>query len=617
VDVKEFVDFLGAHSPFDALDGADLERLANRIEVEYFTAGTVIVADGQDALDHFWIVRSGGVEVLDRGRVVDLLGPGDTFGHVSVLSGQPPTLSCRAAEDCLCYRLPDPRDVVQRPERLRFDFYGSAVVRERLTAKEGGLREKAHLPVTRFVRPLVRCAPEDPVREVAARIGDAGLTCALVEFRDGLGIVTDLDFRRLVATGEVGVDEPVHRIARRPARTVPGEATVATALLEMVEHGLRHLVVVDAAGLPVGVLRVVDLASAELRDPLVIRGAVEKAATVEELAEACRLLQPTAVELFDTGVPPGRIGGLLAAVLDAVLRRLLELHTGTGTGTGTGTAPTACSWLVLGSLARREPLPTSDIDTALVWADPEPGGEEEVTALVRAMAGRVLDDMERCGLPRCHDGANADDERFGRSLTGWTQAAGSWIRDLSGEGALLLATMLADSRPLTELALGRTAIERMLAATRTPQFRKALLEYSISARPPIGFVRDFVVEHSGEHRGQLSLKRGGLRPVTSLSRWVAVMTGDTHGTTPQRLRRGAAEGLLTDDEAESLVGAYEHLYGLLLEQEVTAIRTGEQASTYVSPGELDSLARRHLRESFRVIAHVQDRLGSQWQARWA
>jgi CBS domain-containing protein len=94
------------------------------------------------------------------------------------------------------------------------------------------------------------------------------------------------------------------------------------------------------------------------------------------------------------------------------------------------------------------------------------------------------------------------------------------------------------------------------------------------------------------------------------------MTGDTHGTTPQRLRRGAAEGLLTEDESESLVGAYEHLYGLLLEHEVIAIRAGESASTYLDPGELDSLSRRHLRESFRAIAHVQDRLGSQWMARW-
>ena len=42
---------------------------------------------------------------------------------------------------------------------------------------------------------------------------------------------------------------------------------------------------------------------------------------------------------------------------------------------------------------------------------------------------------------------------------------------------------------------------------------------------------------------------------------------------------------------------------------------GRPASTYVAPGTLDSLTRRHLRESFRAIAHVQERLESEWQRR--
>lgn len=610
--VKEFVDFLGGQAPFDALDTADLEQLAGRVEVEYFTAGTVIIHDGQERVDHLWVVRSGSVELLDRGRVVDQLGPGDTFGHVSLLSGQAPTLSVRTAEDSLCYRLPDPRTVVRHPENLRFHFYNRAVAPDRMTTGSGGVREKAHLPVTRFLRPLVRCRPDETVREVAARIGAERQSCALVEYGDGFGLVTNHDFRAFVGEGRYAADAPIAEITKRPVLTVGADASVATAFLVMLEHGVHHLVVTDGEGRPVGALRVVDLASTEVRDPLVVRSAVEAARSVADLAGACRLLPPTVVELFDTGVPPTRIGGLLAAVLDAVLRRLLELDR------KVADPGLDCSWLVLGSLARREPLPTSDIDTAIVWADPEGATDQDADGrAVRAAATHLLDDMERCGLRRCADGANADAERFARSLSQWTSAANGWIRDITGEGALLLATMLADSRPLVEVSLGRTVVERMLAATRTPQFRKAVLDYTLSARPPTGFVRDFVVEHSGEHRGQLSLKRGGLRPVTSLGRWVAVVTGETHGTTPERLRRGAEAGLFTEDESESLVRAYEHLYGLLLQQEVAAIRTATVPSTYVSPGELDSLTRRHLRESFRAIAHVQDRLGSQWQNRWA
>jgi len=40
-----------------------------------------------------------------------------------------------------------------------------------------------------------------------------------------------------------------------------------------------------------------------------------------------------------------------------------------------------------------------------------------------------------------------------------------------------------------------------------------------------------------------------------------------------------------------------------------------RADTYLAPDSLDSLTRRHLRESFRAIAHVQNRLESVWTNR--
>jgi hypothetical protein len=68
--VKEFVDFLGGQPPFDALDADDLARLVSRAEVEYFPAGAVVLSDSEDRLSHLWVVRTGALEVLDRGRVV-------------------------------------------------------------------------------------------------------------------------------------------------------------------------------------------------------------------------------------------------------------------------------------------------------------------------------------------------------------------------------------------------------------------------------------------------------------------------------------------------------------------------------------------------------------------
>ncbi|MGV9870925.1 cyclic nucleotide-binding domain-containing protein [Rhodococcus koreensis] len=106
--MREYVDFLGGQPPYDELDSTDLDALARLVEVEFFPAGTRIIEAGESPLSHFYVVRTGEVEVIDRGRVIDLLGSGETFGQISVLSGLPPPLDVRAAEDSLCYRFPDP-----------------------------------------------------------------------------------------------------------------------------------------------------------------------------------------------------------------------------------------------------------------------------------------------------------------------------------------------------------------------------------------------------------------------------------------------------------------------------------------------------------------------------
>ena len=144
--MKEFVDFLGSQPPFDALDSQDLDALARTIEVEFFPAGTtIIVADGP-RLEHLWLIRAGRVAVSDRGTVVDERDMGDTFGHLSLFSGWPPSFSVTAVEDTLCYRLPDPRQVIQHPERLQFRAYGGASNRMRTVQTAGVARRFGHEP---------------------------------------------------------------------------------------------------------------------------------------------------------------------------------------------------------------------------------------------------------------------------------------------------------------------------------------------------------------------------------------------------------------------------------------------------------------------------------------
>jgi CBS domain-containing protein len=604
--VKEFLDFLGAQSPYDRLDDGDLNRLAKAVDVEYFTAGTVIVDADAAPLQCLWVVRVGAVDVVDRGRVIDVLGPGETFGHISVLSGLPPALQVRAAEDTLCYRLPDPRTTLDHPDRLRFAHYGSMVARERLIASEGSFA-RLERPIGEVAHPITWCEADDPIRTVAELMTRAGRSCALFLREGRIGIVTDDDFRRRVATGEIGVDAPVSTIASVPAIVMSTDRTVSTAYLFMVEHGIHHLVVVDAVGIAVGVVRAVDMAAAEIRNPLVIRSAAAAATSMDELVDACRLLTPTTVELWDAGLPVEHLGALLSAMVESIIRKIVELHSASSP-----LADLDCSWMLMGSLGRREPLPNSDVDTALAWA---PKGSTDVVFTREQIATAtepVIAAMTRCGLAPCPQGLNASSPLFNRSQRQWREIADVWRANSDNVDYLLMASTVLDARPITRPVLIQPLRSALVGGLGRDSFTRSLSRFSLSDRPPSGFVRGFVVEHFGEQKGHLNLKKSGLRPVASLARALAQRTGDPTGSTPQRLDRAQRSGLLTVDEADALSGAFSLCYHLVFDSQIAAIKAGRPVESAIDPDTLDPLERRHLRSAFRTVSGIQERLRRKW-----
>src|SRR5215471_6732076 len=91
-------------------------------ETEASPRGKTIFPQGAGPVGYVWMVRSGSVEVIHDGRVLDLLGPGELFGHASMISGLPTGFEARAAEDTVCYRIPADviRPLLARPDVLQF-----------------------------------------------------------------------------------------------------------------------------------------------------------------------------------------------------------------------------------------------------------------------------------------------------------------------------------------------------------------------------------------------------------------------------------------------------------------------------------------------------------------
>jgi CBS domain-containing protein len=161
---------------------------------------------------------------------------------------------------------------------------------------------------------------------------------------------------------------------------------------------------------------------------------------------------------------------------------------------------------------------------------------------------------------------------------------------------------------------GTPVADEFSLAPEHPALLHLLARFALSYRPPTGFLRGLVVEHSGERRGQLDLKHGGVVPIIDLARWAAMSAGVSCTSTAERLRVAAEAGTLPRGDAHTLLEAHELIVGLRIDHQVEQLRAGQTPDNYVDPAELSPLTRSSLREAFRAVAAVQKRVAAELQA---
>jgi CBS domain-containing protein len=444
----EIVRFLAARAPFDGLAVEELAEVAAQAAIEFHLRGAVILSEDGGPVTFLRVIHSGGVDIAHEGRLLDLLGPGDTFGHAAMLSGLPPGFEARAAEDTLCYRIPV---AVARP------LLDQARRRElRAGAAPEGVR-----PVAELIRSAtVTAKPSESIGTVAERMTRAGASAAVVMLAEGeVGILTDRDLRsRVLAVGRNG-GVRVDSAMTAPAYVVTPDRLGADVLFEMLERGIRHAPVISERGRLIGVLEDADLFAAQPRSWFGARRAIARARTLDGLAEAAQRLPALMLELHASSVPALELARVLSALVDALCVRSLELVD----------ADRALVYVALGSHARRELTPGSTRRGALI-GDTDASGAREIRAALRV-----------CGVSEAIEIATAE---------GWLER-----RD---------AAVLADrrvlwgtpSQPLPTTADARSPIVSELA------------QAAFAHVPPTGFDADSVLSLAGREP-LLDIRAGG------------------------------------------------------------------------------------------------------------
>ncbi len=615
VELVEIQEFLGSHPPFDQLPESVLARLPKQLSVRYFRRGTPFPPiDTQRPC--LYVLRRGAVELRDtQGDLLGKLAEGDLCHLACRIETHGPDYTGSTAEDTLAYELPCTILAQLRRDYTAFAEHFDQSVSRRLrkaldvmtdapasgsgmmTVTTGSLLQRAPISAT----------SDTSIREAARIMANSRTSSLLIMDGERLaGMMTDRDLRNRCVAAGLSTDRPVREIMTEQLHTIDADSLAFEALITMTRLNVHHLPVLEQ-GRVAGVLSTTDLTRFQSANSVYLVGDIHKADSVETLVSISAKVPELQVHLISAGATANHVGQAISAVTDAISIRLIELAEAE-----LGPPPVPYAWLVGGSQARREQSSHSDQDNALLIAD---HARDDDDAYFAALATRVNDGLNACGYVYCPGDVMAKNPKWRQPLRIWTKYFNTWIKRPEPM-ALMLASVFFDLRALHDPAgLFEELHERVVELSRANRiFIAYMAANALKHRPPLGFFRNFVLIHGGEHDRSVDIKHRGTVPIVDLARVYALSAGLTETNTIDRLQAAARTTALSRDGGANLVDAFELVGTLRMRHQANQLRHGEQADNFLKPEQLSSLERGHLKDAFLLINTMQESLGQRFQA---
>jgi CBS domain-containing protein len=599
--------FLSRHAPFDALDPEELRELAaGAQEHAYDTGEAVLVEDGLPT-PGLWVILTGSMDIVHDGESIQVLEPGECFGHPSMLTGMAPAFTVRAREPSTCALFS-----ADAGRRVLATEAGAAYVaismRKRITYAGHtvhGLPDLGTTPVSLVMSPPEFCEPDEPLRAAAARLGQDGVSALLIRLdEERLAILTDACFRAAIAVDGIPLDAPVRAAARSPAPTVSHAQLAIEATVEMLAAGSEHLAVLDGDRI-CGLLSATDLLGLDTRSPIALRHMLLGSPDEDTLVRAAGEIPKLFLLLSRAGVLPRDLSRVLSLQHDTVVERLIDFSV-----RERGPAPVPWAWLDLGSAARREFTLASDQDNALAYASVEPDAASEVDGYFERLGGDVNDGLVRCGIGIDNNGVLARNRQWRMSKDDWLNTFDEVFRE-PDESHLIRATVSFDFRPTAGgLAVASELTARIRTARQHAQFMRLMGRIATGFSVALGFRGQLATGRDGAPDGKLDLKHGAIIPLVNLVRFHALAAGVTISPTLDRIEAVASVGELDRATADALREAFVVINGIRFEHHAAQVQAGITPDNLIDPEALAPIARSDLREALHVVRRAQKRIGA-------
>lgn len=609
--------------PFSVLPAKEEKALLNHFSYEKITKNTVLLEQELTRIEKFYTLSSGmGHYYFEDRNTKTLKGdlnPGGNFGGLSILFNDGVSIrSLELLEDSVFITLD--ANIFLNLCRNYSLFQGyftnefgkcmlnksfAGIISRRIRDKEFSL-PFFNRPISSVFKPNIStCSKETRIQEAALKMSrnNSGAILIKNEGQTIEGIVTDADFKNKVVTGKHHPSEPVSAIMSSPLISISADSQVFEAFVTMHGNDKRHVAVYSQSGDITGIISQKDLISAQTESAYLLIKTALSARSMTQIENIHSKLEKMLFDPLRNGANPEYITRLISACSDAVINRVAAFSM-----EKLGPPPCRFAFLTMGSEGREEQTLISDQDNAIVFEDTK--NPEKIKSYFDRLAGLICDHLDKAGYSFCKGGNMAKNPQWCQPLAQWKTYFNTWIRTSNPE-TLLYSSIFFDFRgTLGDIALVDELKQFLINAINGwPGFLRHLAENALYYKPPISRFGKFLVETEGDEKGFLDLKSAML-PIIDFTRIYALKNSISQTNTLTRLFRLYTRHALTGKEYMDIVRGYNYLMQLRFIRQITTIMDEQKKpDNYINPGNLSSIDHILLKEIFRLIDKLQQKLG--------
>lgn len=590
--------------PFDLLPEAVRAELGAATGTQSFRQGTRLLEAGQPSPCVYVIVH-GHVQASELRDGVEQFfadyGPGDLLGAFAVIMGRA-RYSYLALEDTLCHAIPAAcfAQLVAEHPRFAAWFHAGLSVKRKLLADSEAPAELGRLMLTRAgqaqLAPAVFVAADASLRECVRLMQARRVSCLLVGDPADPAIVTRTDVLYALALADARPDDPVTPLVRRPLVAVEAHAVLFQALVRMTRHRVER-VVVREAGRILGTLGLTEVLSHYSSQSHLIGLRLERAETIDEIADAARGLTDLVASLHAQGAKMSYLMELVSALNSRLIGKVFESLV-------PASIRERVCLLVLGSEGRSEQILKTDQDNALILADDLDWPEAAVVCEQFSAA------LEKLGYPPCPGKVMVNNPAWRLQQRQWHERLYQWSSNYDPNAMLELA-IAVDARPIAGNAELFEPLQRQIVALGgNDGLMRQFAAPALSFNTPLTLFGKVKTDGGG-----LDIKKGGVFPIVQGLRALALKAGIAETNSFRRADLLVQAGVLHASDASDAQQALSVFLRLRLTDQLRKLKEGQAIDNHIDVAALRRLDRELLRDALRVVNQFKDIVADRFKLR--